>query len=206
MFPEELVNTCKKRMEPFDCEGFVFGQGPINPPVMFVGEAPGETEIQNGIPFSGMAGKEFIQFLHYLGYERKDVYITSAVRSRPFQWKERVNKEPRKYNRTPTKKETAAHAPLLDFEIQYTVPKIIAPMGKVAFSRLLGKQEKMAEVTGKQIDSPILKMTDEKTNRYEFTAQHYTIFPIYHPAAVLYNRSLESIIYSHLDKLKELIR
>lgn len=55
---------------------------------MLLGEAPGETEIHNGIPFSGRAGKQLMVFRAYPRY-KEEVYITSAVRSRPYKWREK---------------------------------------------------------------------------------------------------------------------
>mgnify|MGYP001256725919 FL=1 len=63
----------------------------------------------------------------------------------------------------------------------------------------------MDEVTGTFITSPIRKLDDWEKNTYRFTEKTYTLFPMYHPAAVLYKRSLESVIYEHLDKLKEFL-
>lgn len=206
MIPKKLVEACKKKMERFDCEGFVYGTGPIRPVLFFVGEAPGETEIHNGIPFSGRAGEEFEKFITYLDLTRADIYITSAIRSRPYKWRKPPHKtEKRKYNRTPNQKEIAAHAPLLDYEIEKAEPNIIVPMGRIAYWRLLGEHPRMDEVTGTFITSPIRKLDDWEKNTYRFTEKTYTLFPMYHPAAVLYKRSLESVIYEHLDKLKEFL-
>lgn len=71
---------------------------------MLLGEAPGETEIHNGIPFSGRAGKQLMGFLERIHVTREEVYITSAVRSRPYKWREKKNEVVllyKKYNRTP---------------------------------------------------------------------------------------------------------
>ncbi|SDH92870.1 DNA polymerase [Alteribacillus persepolensis] len=202
---DELIATCQQRMEPFDCEGFLYGRGSLNPRIMFVGEAPGETEIHNGIPFSGRAGKEFDRYLTYLNLDRNDVYITSAVRSRPFKWKRSSQNILRKYNRTPNQKEIAAHAPILDAEIKHTAPPVIAPMGRIAYWRLLGTSPRMQEVTGIPITSPIRYLADWENNMYQFSEKAFTIIPIYHPAAILYNRRLEPSVFAHLDVIKQYI-
>ena len=82
---------------------------------MIVGEAPGRTEIENFIPFSGQAGKELMASLALVGLTREEVYITSAVRSRPYSIKERINKRSGAHevvhpNRTPTKRSLVACA------------------------------------------------------------------------------------------------
>ncbi|RSL34891.1 uracil-DNA glycosylase [Salibacterium salarium] len=206
MLSEDLITQCKLRLEPFACEGFVYGAGPTRPLLMFVGEAPGETEINNGIPFSGKAGRYFDHYLEHLGITRNDIYITSSVRSRPYKWGKPHNKPARKYNRTPNQKEIAAHAPILDAEIEATKPPIIVPMGRIAYWRLLGSSPKMEELTGTFIHSPIRRLDDWEKNTYDFTPEIYTIFPLYHPAAILYKRSLETVIYTHLNELKSALK
>ena len=83
---EELAALGKQRIEGHSVEGFVWGSGPENPAIMLVGEAPGESEVEIGIPFTGRAGKELMASLESIGLAREDVYITSAVRSRPYKW------------------------------------------------------------------------------------------------------------------------
>lgn len=88
-YPNHLVKQVNERSTSYQLEGFISGQGPENPKFMLVGEAPGETEIHNGIPFSGRAGKQLMGFLERIHVTREEVYITSAVRSRPYKWKEK---------------------------------------------------------------------------------------------------------------------
>ena len=83
---EEIAALGKRRIEGYPVEGFVWGSGPTNPALMLVGEAPGENELETGIPFTGRAGKELMASLQSVGLSREDVYITSAVRSRPYKW------------------------------------------------------------------------------------------------------------------------
>ena len=108
---------------------------------MLLGEAPGETEIHNGIPFSGRAGKQ-LMVLERIHVTREEVYITSAVRSRPYKWREKKNemvKSYKKYNRTPNQGEIVAHAPLLDYELEKIHPKLIVTLGNIGLQRLTGK-------------------------------------------------------------------
>ena len=119
-YPQELIDEVKKRSAGMRLEGINSGSGPKHPKLMIIGEAPGRNEIVNNIPFSGDAGKELNKSLAQIGLTRDDVYITSAVRSRPYAIKKvfskRENKEVTKYpNRKPTKKEVLAHAPFLDY-------------------------------------------------------------------------------------------
>ena len=110
---------------------------------MIVGEAPGHEELASQIPFHGDSGKELMKSIASIGLKREDVYITSAVRSRPYAVKKvfskRENKEVVKYpNRKPTKKEVLAHAPFSDYEIKEIEPTLIVAVGNTALERLLG--------------------------------------------------------------------
>ena len=133
---------------------------------MIVGEAPGRTEIENFIPFSGQAGKELMASLALVGLTREEVYITSAVRSRPYSIKERINKRSGAHevvhpNRTPTK-EVLLHAPLLDYEIQKVDPPLIATVGNIGLQRLLGNRYSITNVHGQPIRSAIQQLNAEK--------------------------------------------
>lgn len=201
MLPEKLVVEAKERMAPYPCEGFLDGDNPAKPDLFFIGEAPGETEIYKGDPFGGRAGKQFLQYIEYLGYVLEDVYVTRTIKSRPYTIKEK-NGEDRKYNRTPSKKEILAHAPLLDYEIRHACPAVLLPMGKTPYWRLLGKSPAMTAAAGQFIRSPIRQYSRE-SGSYVWSEKEYSIFPLYHPAASLYNRSLDQTIYAHLDDLKK---
>lgn len=213
-YPQELIDEVKKRSAGMRLEGINSGSGPKHPKLMIIGEAPGRNEIVNNIPFSGDAGKELNKSLAQIGLTRDDVYITSAVRSRPYAIKKvfskRENKEITKYpNRKPTKKEVLAHAPFLDYEIDYAQPKLIVALGNTGLERLLGPGHKISEEHGKIIkNTPILRLNPQKDG-YVCSKQKYTIFPEYHPAAVFYNRKLSddiikdwNIIKPYLEKEK----
>ncbi|WP_203334143.1 uracil-DNA glycosylase [Planococcus beigongshangi] len=187
---DELVELGLKRIEGFPVEGFVKGSGPFNPAIMLVGEAPGENEVETGIPFTGRAGKELMTSLASVGLSREDVYITSAVRSRPYKWgmKKARNGEmiERKYNRAPTKKEIIAHAPILDTEIRDVNPPLIVTLGNVGLQRLIGPQAKVTELHGVLMETPILRW-DEEAGAFIETEETYHVFPTFHPASVFYN-------------------
>ncbi|KRM03600.1 uracil-DNA glycosylase [Lactobacillus kitasatonis] len=213
-YPQELIDEVKKRSAGMRLEGINSGSGPKHPKLMIIGEAPGRNEIVNNIPFSGDAGKELNKSLAQIGLTRDDVYITSAVRSRPYAIKKvfskRENKEVTKYpNRKPTKKEVLAHAPFLDYEMDYAQPKLIVALGNTGLERLLGPGHKISEEHGKVIENtPILRLNRQKDG-YVWSKQKYTIFPEYHPAAVFYNRKLSddiikdwNIIKPYLEKEK----
>jgi uracil-DNA glycosylase len=209
VIPETLVDLCKKRMQPYACEGFVYGRGPMCPAIMIVGEAPGETEIHNGMPFSGRAGKVLDQFFHYVGVGREDIYFTSTVRSRPYKIVQKKSRDDelieKKYNRAPTLKEQFAHAPILDYELEHVKPKQLVTLGNIGLQRLLGRNYTISEVHGRLIHSKVRKLKDLDSNEWTCSEQTYSIFPTYHPASIFYNRSLEKDIYKDLDHLKKIL-
>ncbi|WP_299742615.1 uracil-DNA glycosylase [Rossellomorea sp. y25] len=208
VIPEELVDICKKRMEPYPCEGFVYGRGPVKPTIMIVGEAPGETEIHNGMPFSGRAGKVLDEFFRYIEVPREDIYFTSSVRSRPYKVvPKKVGDEiiEKKYNRAPNLKEQLAHAPILDYELQHIKPKQLVTLGNIGLQRLLGKRYTISQAHGQLIESKVRRLKDLQSNEWIMSEESYSIFPTFHPASIFYNRSLEKEIYKDLDKLKEIL-
>ncbi|MED1557738.1 uracil-DNA glycosylase [Bacillus paramycoides] len=209
IYPDHLVKQVKERSVSYQLEGFLSGQGPENPKLMIVGEAPGETEIYNGIPFSGKAGKHLMEFLERIHIKREEVYITSAVRSRPFKWREKRERNgeliQKKYNRTPNQGEILAHAPLLDFELAHMDPPVIVSLGNVALKRLAGKNKKITDIHGQLLKQPIQKLKDIDHAGFIWTEKEYKIFPTFHPASIFYNRSLLELIYEDLEKLKQYI-
>ena len=199
-YPEELVQEATARMKNRPVEGFVAGQGPHHPKLMLVGEAPGKTEIENHIPFSGQAGKELMHALSLAGLSREDVYITSAVRSRPYRTVQRVNKRTQQMeivypNRTPSKAEVFAHAPILDYEIERIQPKLIATLGNIGLQRLLGHAYTISKNHGQLYTGPILRL-NEQMDAYEWSQKNYQVLPLFHPAAIFYNRTLAETIHN----------
>lgn len=206
---EELVALGIKRIEGFPVEGFVRGSGPLQPAIMLVGEAPGETEVESGRPFTGRAGKELMQSLASVGLSREDVYITSAVRSRPYKWgtkkKRNGETEKRKYNRAPTKKEIIAHAPILDTEIRDIKPPLIVTLGNVGLQRLIGPRAKVTEMHGVLMETPIL-VWEEESGQFIESEEIYHIFPTFHPASVFYNPPVRSLKEDDWHKLGDILK
>ncbi|MEK3730915.1 MULTISPECIES: uracil-DNA glycosylase [Paenibacillus] len=207
-----VIAVCRARLSGHPVEGFLLGGGTYPAQVMFVGEAPGATEIQEGRPFSGQAGEELDGYLQRLGLTRDEVYITSVIRSRPYKEKPltRASGETviSRSNRTPTKTEILAHAPILDEEIRWVQPQIIVPMGNTALHRLIGSHETITSLHGKLIEGPVQQAADPAMpdKGYIFSREIYQIFPLFHPAAILYNRKLTDIVMSDLDHLSQILR
>lgn len=209
-YPDKLLAEVKERSKGMRLEGINFGAGPAHPKLMIIGEAPGREEIESLIPFHGASGKELMKSLASIGLKREDVYITSAVRSRPYSVKKvfskKENKEVTKYpNRKPTKKEILAHAPLLDFELRYAQPKVIVTVGTTALSRLLDHKYEISKVHGKIIKNTSILELNDKKDGYVWSKEKYTVVPQYRPAAVFYNRKLTDIIAQDWLNVKPLI-
>jgi uracil-DNA glycosylase family 4 len=115
----------------------VFGDGDPHAELLFIGEGPGETEDQQGLPFVGRAGELLTQMIEKgLGIPRRSVYICNVVKCRP----------PR--NRTPQGDEVAACSPFLDGQIAAVAPRVLIALGKPAASRLLGRDVPITKVRG----------------------------------------------------------
>ena len=115
----------------------VFGVGDEQADILFVGEAPGEEEDQTGEPFVGQAGKLLDNMLASIDLARgRKAYIANVVKCRP------------PGSRNPESGETAACAPYLDRQIALMSPKLIVALGKVAATRLLGKEASIASLRG----------------------------------------------------------
>lgn len=191
--PESIATLGMKRIEGFPVEGFLYGGGPKKPELMLIGEAPGEFELVDGIPFIGRAGTELMKSLASIGLTREDVYITSTVRSRPYRWGTKKNRDgtitERKYNRPPTKKEILAHAPILDYELANIEPKLIVTLGNVGLQRLLGKEARVTDLHGQLVERKVQYLNELEDTTFKWTKETYTIVPTFHPASIFYRPS-----------------
>jgi len=168
-------------------EKIIIGYGNLNCDLMLLGEAPGAKEIELGEPFVGQAGKYFEEFLSFLNLKREDVYITNSVKYRPTKTNPKTN---RLSNRTPTSKEIDAFRAYVYEEISIIRPKLIATLGNIALKLIFNDDIKIGKVHGQLMEKKIRDTV-------------YNIFPLYHPAAVIYNRRLKDIYMEDLAILKK---
>ena len=153
----------------------VFGEGPLHPKLMLIGEAPGEQETLMGRPFVGKAGKNLDHFLELAGMRREEIYISNAVKIRPT----KTGKTGRISNRPPTKEEIALFRPWLLREINLVAPQVIATLGNVPLFAVTGDRRlTIGEAHGRVMEAG-------ETGR--------RLFALYHPASLIYNRSLEPV-------------
>lgn len=178
---------------PAEEKPLVFGEGNSDhPPVMLIGEAPGEQESLQGRPFVGKAGKNLDGFLRVLEMNREDIYISNVVKIRPT----KVSEKGRTSNRPPNKEELALFTPYLYEEILRVQPGMIVTLGNVALKALCGPRVIIGDMHGK---------VTEVTVRHEKQEGTFKLFPLYHPASIIYNRSLQEVYDEDLQVLKGLL-
>jgi len=169
------ISSCDKCRLRENCTQIVNGYGSTKSGVMLIGEAPGADEDKIGKPFVGQAGKLLDSVLPMLGVIRKNVYITNVVKCRP----------PK--NRQPLEDEVTSCLPYLKKEIKEVDPSTIILLGQTAASAL-GISGSMSVMNGVTVFSSVLKRK---------------VSICYHPAAVLYNRMLQSNLESCLVSLSD---
>lgn len=175
MTKQQLLDELKKREKndpdlPLKdtASNLVFGHGSVNAKILFLGEAPGKNEDEQALPFVGAAGKILDQLLKSIDLSRDDIFISSVVHYRP----------PR--NRQPKPFEVEAFSKYVDQMIEIIDPKIIATLGNCSLNKFLPKA-KISEIHG-------------IAQEIELNGKKGLIIPLYHPAAVLYKRTLEKIL------------
>ncbi|HEU4830788.1 MAG TPA: uracil-DNA glycosylase [Candidatus Saccharimonadales bacterium] len=146
----------------------VMGGGNPNADIVFIGEAPGKNEDEQGLPFVGAAGKFLNEMLAQAGMSRDDVYITNIVKYRP------------PGNRDPLPEEKAAFWPYLLKQLQIIQPKVVITLGRHSMEYFLPDM-KIGQIHG-------------QPKRVVFGNDHLVIIPLYHPAAALYNGSLRQTL------------
>jgi uracil-DNA glycosylase len=166
----------------------VMGEGNLHAAVALVGEAPGEQEALQGRPFVGKAGKNLDGFLGALGLLRKDIWITNVVKFRP------VKEHPRMgtlSNRPPTRGEIDLFFGVLAGELSIVRPRAVVTLGNVALRAVSGDWK--AVIGDKHAKPEMLELYGLK----------FTLFPLYHPASIIYNRALAETYEDDLNKLRE---
>ena len=160
----------------------VLGQGNASSEIVFIGEAPGKKEDEEGVPFIGSAGKFLSELLDSIGLKREDIYITNIVKYRP------------PGNRDPEPKEKEDCNEWLINELKIISPKLIVFLGRHAMSRFF-PELKISEAHGKLI----IKKFPEFEEKLHF-------LPLYHPAAALYNGGMRDILIKDFKKIPKALK
>ncbi len=155
---------------------FVFGCGCMSPKLLLIGEAPGREEVRLLRPFSGAAGKHLDEFLKIAGINREDIYITNAIK---YRLSKENPKTGRLTNRPAAREEIISSRPFLLREIALIRPEYIATLGNVPLRALTGD---FSMCIGAYHGTAVCVKIEER---------EYKLFPLYHPASVIYNRALK---------------
>ena len=151
------------------------GFGNENTQIVFIGEAPGYHEDQQGLPFVGQAGQFLDYLLNSINLQRSDVYICNVIKCRP------------PGNRDPLPTEIKNCQKWLDQQLELISPKIIVTLGRFSLAKFF-PSETIGKVHGK-----------------ERTQNNVIYFPMYHPAAALHQQSLRQIIEEDIKKIPSLL-
>lgn len=163
----------------------VMGDGNPDANIVFIGEAPGQKEDEQGLPFVGAAGKFLNEMLNEAGMERGDVYITNIVKYRP------------PNNRDPLPEEKADFLPYLLRQLEIIDPRVIITLGRHSMEYFL-PNAKISQAHGQAVRKKVL---------YHDKTEHEWLFiPLYHPAAALYNGSMRQVLIDDFLGAAELAR
>jgi uracil-DNA glycosylase len=160
-----LCELCRGRATP------VPGAGNPDAEVLFIGEAPGMHEDQQGLPFVGNSGKFLNEMLESIGWSREDVFVTNVVKCRP------------PGNRDPLPDEIMACASHLDSQIAALDPVMIVTLGRFSMARWFAN-ERISRIHGQPRE-----------------VGKRVVVPMYHPAAALHQPSLRETIKADMQKL-----
>lgn len=177
--PEEILRGLYKAFHQCTACGlhrgrnhFVFGEGPPDAKLMFVGEGPGFDEDRTGRPFVGKAGQLLEKIIIAMGLQRTEVFIGNIVKCRP------------PGNRTPFPEEMRMCAPVLERQIEVIQPQIIIALGKTALTYF------------KQANVSIMRLR----GKY-FTWKGIQIMPTFHPAYILRNPAAKRDVWSDVQQV-----
>ena len=173
---EDIGDCTRCKLHTLGRKQIVFGVGNPEADLMFVGEAPGADEDEQGIPFIGRAGQLLTKIIEAIDLKREDVYIANIIKCRPPQ------------NRNPEPDEVATCEPFLFRQIEAIKPKIIVALGKYAAQTLL------------KTDAPISRLRGQL-----FDYRGATLIPTFHPAYLLRNPSSKREVWEDMKLVKKLL-
>ena len=169
------VRVCQKCSLSRSRTNAVPGEGPSSAGLMIVGEGPGANEDAQGRPFVGAAGQNLERLLGRAGLAKNDVFITNTVKCRP------------PGNRRPRREELDACHPYLRRQIEIIKPRVVLLLGDTALKEFFP-------------DSSLPVLHGRLTKRGELL-----FFPTYHPAAIIYNRSLSETLEKDFAELGRIL-
>jgi DNA polymerase len=172
----EHIGDCQRCKLSGGRRNIVFGQGHPNAELMFVGEAPGADEDEQGLAFVGRAGQLLTKIIEAIGLTRDDVFIANVLKCRPPQ------------NRNPEPDEIQACQPFLERQIELIRPKVLVGLGKFAGQWLLKTAEPISKIRG-------------RVGAY----QEIAVIPTYHPAYLLRNPGAKKQVWEDMKLAASLL-
>ena len=157
----------------------VFADGSPDADIVFIGEAPGQKEDEQGEPFVGAAGRFLNEMLAAAGMDRSDVYITNIVKYRP------------PNNRDPLPEEKKTFWPYLLKQLQIIEPKVVITLGRHSMEYFL--------------PGMFISQIHGQPKRIQFGDKKLVILPLYHPAAALYNGGMRQTLIEDFDTIPTIL-
>lgn len=173
----EKVSVCQKCQELVENRTqTVFGEGNPNSKIVFIGEAPGKNEDENGVPFVGKAGQLLTNILASCGLKREGIYILNILKCRP------------PGNRTPTDQECENCRPFLELQLKIVNPTFIVCLGAVAANNILKRKEGIGRLRGSWF-------------KYENPPVNASVICTFHPAFLLRNPAAKKEVWEDMQTL-----
>lgn len=163
----------------------VFGDGNPDADIVFIGEAPGKNEDEQGIPFVGAAGKFLNEMLGMINLKREDIYITNIVKYRP------------PNNRDPLPEEKKAFLPYLQAQLEIIQPKVVVTLGRHSTNCFLPDLQ-ISKIHG---EPKRIRLQMKQNN----DTLEVVILPLYHPAAALYNGAMRQTLIDDFQGIPTII-
>ena len=168
------------------CKNVVVGKGNLKAKILFVGEAPGKNEDEQGLPFVGAAGKNLDALLAEVGLSLNDIYVTNILKCRPPE------------NRDPLPEEIKAHTPWLIEQIKEMKPSVVCSLGNHATKFFLANLNPEA-----MENQPGITSVHGKVKTINFEGIDFKLIPLFHPAAIIYNRALIPLWKADMEIVKK---
>lgn len=169
-----------------NCKNIVIGRGNEKAKILFVGEAPGRNEDEQGLPFVGAAGKNLDKLLASVGLTTNDIYIANILKCRPPE------------NRNPTTEEIKLHTPWLIQQIREMKPEVVCSLGNYSTKFFLSGME-----PDNMKEQPGITELHGKVRFIEFEGMKIKLIPLFHPAAIIYNRKLIPLWEKDMEIVKK---
>jgi uracil-DNA glycosylase len=174
---EEIGPACDRcKLHTLGRKQVVFGVGNPNADLMFVGEAPGADEDEQGEPFVGRAGQLLTKIIEAIGLKREDVYIANVIKCRP------------PGNRNPEPDEVERCEPFLFRQVDAIKPKVVVALGKFAAQSLLKTTDPITRLRGRV---------------YKYRGA--SLIPTFHPAYLLRNPASKREVWEDMKKVRAIL-